>query len=201
MHFRFFSPTSSENACTFFSNKIDNEPLNFKDFDSLFLPIQKAISDESRKNFVTLNTLKNPLSQVKNNTISLRTQTNSNFSTISNKAKKKIQSSVQPQVIVNSDGSFKRVNGKSTQDNYNLKMKNELLMNILSKKSNSNINSNSSNINPPQFQMKKNPSSNTLNKEIELNSDVLPLKTIQKFKIESLDLSYRPEENKKKKIY
>ena len=37
-------------------------------------------------------------------------------------------------------------------------MKNELLMNILSKKSNSNINSNSSNINPPQFQMKKNPS-------------------------------------------
>ena len=144
-----------ENACTFFSNKIDNEPLNFKDFDSLFLPIQKAISDESRKSFETLNTLKNPLSQSKNNTISLRTQTNSNFSTISNKAKKKIQSSVQPQVIVNSDGSFKRVNGKSTQDNYNLKMKNELLMNILSKKSNSNINSNSSNINPPQFQMKK----------------------------------------------
>ena len=190
-----------ENACTFFSNKIDNEPLNFKDFDSLFLPIQKAISDESRKNFVTLNTLKNPLSQVKNNTISLRTQTNSNFSTISNKAKKKIQSSVQPQVIVNSDGSFKRVNGKSTQDNYNLKMKNELLMNILSKKSNSNINSNSSNINPPQFQMKKNPSSNTLNKEIEINNDVLPSKTIQKFKIESIDLSYRPEENKKKKIY
>jgi hypothetical protein len=190
-----------ENACTFFSNKIDNEPLNFKDFDSLFLPIQKAISDESRKNFVTLNTLKNPLSQVKNNTISLRTKTNSNFSTISNKAKKKIQSSVQPQVIVNSDGSFKRVNGKSTQDNYNLKMKNELLMNILSKKSNSNINSNSSNINPPQFQMKKNPSSNTLNKEIEINNDVLPSKTIQKFKIESIDLSYRPEENKKKKIY
>ena len=190
-----------ENACTFFSNKIDNEPLNFKDFDSLFLPIQKAISDESRKNFVTLNTLKNPLSQVKNNTISLRTQTNSNFSTISNKAKKKIQSSVQPQVIVNSDGSFKRVNGKSTHDNYNLKMKNELLMNILSKKSNSNINSNSSNINPPQFQMKKNPSSNTLNKEIEINNDVLPSKTIQKFKIESIDLSYRPEENKKKKIY
>ena len=190
-----------ENACTFFSNKIDNEPLNIKDFDSLFLPIQKAISDESRKNFVTLNTLKNPLSQVKNNTISLRTQTNSNFSTISNKAKKKIQSSVQPQVIVNSDGSFKRVNGKSTQDNYNLKMKNELLMNILSKKSNSNINSNSSNINPPQFQMKKNPSSNTLNKEIEINNDVLPSKTIQKFKIESIDLSYRPEENKKKKIY
>ena len=190
-----------ENACTFFSNKIDNEPLNFQDFDSLFLPIQKAISDESRKNFVTLNTLKNPLSQVKNNTISLRTQTNSNFSTISNKAKKKIQSSVQPQVIVNSDGSFKRVNGKSTHDNYNLKMKNELLMNILSKKSNSNINSNSSNINPPQFQMKKNPSSNTLNKEIEINNDVLPSKTIQKFKIESIDLSYRPEENKKKKIY
>ena len=122
-----------ENACTFFSNKIDNEPLNFKDFDSLFLPIQKAISDESRKNFVTLNTLKNPLSQGKNNTISLRTQTNSNFSTISNKAKKKIQSSVQPQVIVNSDGSFKRVNGKSTHDNYNLKMKNELLINMLSK--------------------------------------------------------------------
>ena len=190
-----------ENACTFFSNKIDNEPLNFKDFDSLFLPIQKAISYESRKKFETLNTLKNPLSQVKNNTISLRTQTNSNFSTISNKAKKKIQSSVQPQVIVNSDGSFKRVNGKSTQDNYNLKMKNELLMNILSKKSNSNINSNSSNINPPQFQMKKNPSSNTLNKEIEINNDVLPSKTIQKFKIESIDLSYRPEENKKKKIY
>ena len=190
-----------ENACNFFQNKIDNEPLNFKDFDCIFLPIKKAISDESRKNFVTLNTLKNPLSQSKNNTISLRTQTNSNFSTISNKAKKKIQSSVQPQVIVNSDGSFKRVNGKSTQDNYNLKMKNELLMNILSKKSNSNINSNSSNINPPQFQMKKNPSSNTLNKEIEINNDVLPSKTIQKFKIESIDLSYRPEENKKKKIY
>ena len=185
-----------ENACNFFTNKVDNEPLNFKDFDSLFLPIQKAISYESRKKFETLNTLKNPLSQRKNNTISLRTQTNSNFSTL--KSNKKIQSSVQPQVIVNSDGTFKRVNGKSTEDNYNLKMKNELLINILSKKSNSNISANSSNINPPKFQMKKNVSSN---KEIEINSNVLPLKSTPKFKIESIDLSYRTEENEKKKIY
>ena len=188
-----------ENACNFFTNKVDNEPLNFKDFDSLFLPIQKAISYESRKKFETLNTLKNPLSQSKNNTISLRTQTNSNFSTL--KSNKKIQSSVQPQVIVNSDGTFKRVNGKSTEDNYNLKMKNELLINILSKKSNSNISANSSNINPPKFQMKKNVSSNSSNKEIEINSNVLPLKSTPKFKIESIDLSYRTEENEKKKIY
>ena len=191
-----------ENACNFFQNKIDNEPLNFKDFDCIFLPIKKAISDESRKSFETLNTLKNPLSQSKNNTISLRTQAPSNFTTLSNKSKKKkIQSSVQPQVIVNSDGSFKRVNGKTTEDNYNLKMKNALLMNILSKKSNSNISSNSSNINPPQFQMKKITSSNNLNNEIEVDNEILPLKSKPKYKIESVDLSYRPEENEKKKIY
>ena len=43
--------------------------------------------------------------------------------------------------------------------------------------------------------MKKNISSN---KEIEIKSDVLPLKSTLKFKIESIDLSYRPEENEKK---
>ena len=45
--------------------------------------------------------------------------------------------------------------------------------------------------------MKKNISSN---KEIEIKSDVLPLKSTLKFKIESIDLSYRPEENEKKKL-
>ena len=67
-------------------------------------------------------------------------------------------------------------------------MKNALLMNILSKKSNSNISSNSSNINPPQFQMKKITSSNNLNNEIEVDNEILPLKSKPKYKIESVDL-------------
>ena len=172
-----------ESAISYFTYKVDNEQLNIRDFNSLFLPIKKAISDESRKNLESLKSMKNPISTNKNNNnLSLRTRTNSDLSSTNKKSKKKIQSSIQPQIIVNSNGSFKRVNGKSTQDFDKLKMKNDLLMSIISKKNNKPK--------PPDFQLKNTLSINSKPESKEIEDVNLPSKTLPKYTIESTCISY-----------
>ena len=89
-----------ESAISYFTYKVENEQLDIRDFNSLFLPIKKAISDESRKNLESLKTMKNPISTNKNtNNFSLRSRTNSDLSSSNKKSKKKIQSSIQPQIV------------------------------------------------------------------------------------------------------
>ena len=166
-----------ESAISYFTYKVENEQLNIRDFNSLFLPIKKAISDESRKNLESLKTMKNPISTNKNtNNLSLRSRTNSDLSSTNKKSKKKIQSSIQPQIIVNSNGS------KSTQDFDQLKRKNDLLMSIISKKNNKP--------NPPDFQLKNTLSINSKPESKEIEDVNLPSKTLPKYTIESTCISY-----------
>ena len=95
-----------DSAVNYFQNKVDNQKLKMDDFKSLFLPIKSAVTDRNRKKMDVLKS--NPLSLKNNNNGLLKTGKNSSgFNTVnSNKSKDNLSS----RIIVNKDGTFRRIN-------------------------------------------------------------------------------------------
>lgn len=179
-----------DTAINYFQNKVDTEKLKLEDFKSLFVPIKSAVTERSKRN---MNKLKsNPLGLNSINDNILKSNKNTNYySTInSNKSKGNLSS----RIIVNKDGTFKRIaNYDKKIDNVNtLKLRNDALMSIL----------NGEQYYPPEFQLKpkfieKTESIKQESLNDEINNVDLPLKDAPSYTIESNQLTFKvcDEEN------
>ena len=179
-----------DSAVNYFQNKVNNEKLKMDDFKSLFLPIKSAVTDRNRKKMDVLKS--NPLSLKNNNNGLLKSGKNSSgFNTVnSNKSKENISS----RIIVNKDGTFRRINDDKNLKNVNLfGLKNKALMFIL----------NGEQYYPPEFQLKPKIIDKTITKiesepeEIE-NID-LPSKDQPVYIIQSNHLTYKVSEDSNEK--
>ena len=179
-----------DSAVNYFQNKVNNAKLKMDDFKLLFLQIKSAVTDRNRKKMDVLKS--NPLSLKNNNNGLLKTGKNSSgFNTVnSNKSKENISS----RIIVNKDGTFRRINDDKNLKNVNLfGLKNKALMFIL----------NGEQYYPPEFQLKPKIIDKTITKiesepeEIE-NID-LPSKDQPVYIIQSNHLTYKVSEDSNEK--
>jgi hypothetical protein len=178
-----------DSAVNYFQNRLDNQKLKMDDFKSLFLPIKSAVTARNKKKMDVLKS--NPLSLKNSNNGLLKSGKNSSgFNTVnSNKSKENVSS----RIIVNKDGTFRRINDDKNIKNVTLYgLKNKALMSILS----------GEHYYPPEFQLKpkfieKTESIKQESLNDEINNVDLPLKDAPSYTIESNQLTFKvcDEEN------